>query len=107
MSAEDRKEILDAAAACVLRDRNATHGEAEDNFATIAALWTAYLRGAGILPKDRLIRSADVAILSALIKVGRLAQSHEHIDNWVDAVGYFACGGGIVKHDARSQEREE
>ena len=40
MSKEDRKAILDDAIECVTKDRNATHGEAEDNFATIAEYWS-------------------------------------------------------------------
>lgn len=91
-----REGIIAEVSRCVLRDRNATHGNSEDNFKVIAELMSAFLRGRGLLPSGREITSEDVAILSALIKVGRLAGNLEHPDNWVDGAGYFVCGGGIA-----------
>lgn len=86
----NRSEILQAAGQCVSVDRNATHGEPEDNFAAIAELQTAYLsrlkRPDGLLPHD-------VAVLNILQKVARLITSPEHPDHWVDLAGYAACGG--------------
>lgn len=102
MGKEDRKRILDLAAACVLRDRNATHGEAEDNFATIAEYWTTHLHARGLLPKDKAVTREDVAIMSSQIKIARLAQSFDHEDNWVDGAGYMACGGGCAAEVKRS-----
>lgn len=104
MSKEDRKRILDLAAACVLRDRNATHGEAEDNFATIAEYWTTHLHARGLLPKGVALAREDVAIMSAQIKLARLAQSFDHEDNWVDGAGYMACGGGCAADRRRAGE---
>lgn len=48
-----RKDILEAAEACVCRDRQDTHGRPEDSFGDIADLWTAYLGiGREITPID-------------------------------------------------------
>ena len=102
MGKEGRKRILDLAAACVLRDRNATHGEAEDNFATIAEYWTTHLHARGLLPTGVALAREDVAIMSAQIKIARLAQSFDHEDNWVDGAGYMACGGGCAAEVKRS-----
>lgn len=84
----NRKECLDAAAACVLTDRNQSYGSPEDSFSTIAGFWNVYLNTRA----DKL-SSADVAALLALMKIARLARTAgAHADSWVDLAGYAACG---------------
>ncbi len=87
----DRAEILDTAKAYVTKDRAATHGDAERNFETIAAMWSAYL-GAPV-------EAHDVAAMMVLLKVSRVKSNPGHADNWVDGAGYFACGGEIATVD--------
>lgn len=87
-AAEIRADILDTAKGYVLKDRNATHGDPEDNFGRIAELWTAYKR----VP----FNATDVAVMMALMKVARIAQSPDHRDSWIDLAGYAACGAGIA-----------
>lgn len=82
-----RVRILDEAKRVVTKDRNADYGDPEDNFRQIAALWAAY--------KQVPFTSADVAIMSALIKVARLAKTPGHHDSCVDIAGYAACLGDI------------
>lgn len=96
MSKEARKEILDEAAKAVLHDRTTTHGGVEDNFATIATYWTNHLQARGLIPSGKAMESRDVAVMLAMLKAARLAQSFDHRDNWVDMAGYAACGGGLV-----------
>ena len=87
-----RAEILDTAKACVTRDRNATHGEPEDTFGSIARAWSARL-GITVTP-------AQVCILLADLKMCRAWGNPGHADNWVDLAGYAACGGEIAtSHD--------
>ena len=83
-----RAEILDAAKQAVTVDRAATHGNAEDGFALIAALWSADL---GIA-----LSAIDVARLMVLFKMARAKGNPGHLDNWTDAAGYAACGGEIA-----------
>lgn len=101
-----RRAILREIEGAVCRDRQNTYGDAEDNFETIAELWNVYASRRGLiasLGSDGLYFSAaDVAVMSGLIKVARLAASPGHLDNWIDAAGYFVCGGGITK---ASQEK--
>lgn len=96
-----RRAILREVEGAVCRDRQNTYGDAEDNFATIAKLWTVYLQATGRLRADmvseEILMPEDVAVMSALIKVARVAVSPEHRDNWVDAAGYMVCGGGIMQ----------
>lgn len=82
-----RKEILDAAAQCVTKDRQAQYGAPEDNFAGIAKLWTAY--------KDVEFTAHDVGMLLALVKIGRIKSGQAKADNYIDLAGYAACAGEI------------
>ena len=87
-----RSEILDTAKEFVTKDRAASHGDMEDNFARIGALWTAQLA-------DRLekpITASDVALMMALLKIARAGSNPAHLDNWIDLAGYAACGGELM-----------
>lgn len=96
-----REEILNAAKQCVCHDRNNQYGSPEDNFKTIAYLWTNYLnagntlRGVGIS-----LREKDVAAMMILLKVARIATGSGSQDNWIDLAGYAACGGEIEGKEA-------
>jgi hypothetical protein len=83
-----RAEILDTAKQYVTEDRDATHGDAEDNFNLIASYWSNHL--------DCDIRAEDVAIMMTLLKLARLKSNLGNIDNWIDGAGYLACGGEIA-----------
>lgn len=94
---ELRKEILDAAAACVTRDRQNNYGDAEDNFSDIATICNVLFERKLKEP----LTATDVALFDMAQKLARLKTSPQHIDNWVDMAGYAACGGGI---ELRKQE---
>ena len=87
----DRATILDTAKEYVTKDRAADHGDMEDNFLTIAAYWNTHLGIYHIGPQD-------VAVMMTLLKLARIRQNEKHIDNWIDACGYMACGGEIVSN---------
>lgn len=87
-----RKEILSAASAAVLKDRQETYGPPEDSFSLIAEFWQAYLRR----HKPGPLTSNDVAALLILLKIARISKSPAHMDNWCDAAGYAACGGELA-----------
>jgi hypothetical protein len=89
-----REDILNRAKECVLKDRQATHGSPENNFATIAGYWNNFLLSRGV--KEIYITPADVGVMMALTKVARYASSPQHKDNFVDGAGYFACAAGIA-----------
>ena len=90
----NRKEILAAANKAVhAEDMDHDYGKPEDNFATIAELWNAYLTAVCEDP-DIYLSSRDVAAMMVLLKVARAATS-EKADHWIDIAGYAACGGEI------------
>jgi len=83
-----RSEILEQAKQYVTVDREATHGNMENNFKTIAELWTAYL-GYDVV-------SEDVAAMMTLLKIARLKSNPHSAEHWIDACGYMACGGELA-----------
>lgn len=99
-----REEILNAAKQCVCHDRNNQYGSPEDNFKTIAYLWTNYLnagnalRGVGIC-----LRAKDVAVMMILLKAARIATGSGSQDNWIDLAGYAACGGEIETKEPKNE----
>ena len=86
-----REDILTRAMTCVSGDREQDYGSPEQNFKTIALLWSVYLQrlGRGYL-EDR-----EVAAMLALLKIARIASGNAKADNWIDLAGYAACGGEI------------
>jgi hypothetical protein len=85
-----RGQVLDTAKEYVTKDRASDHGDMEDNFQRIALYWNAHL---GLID---FIKTKDVAAMMALLKIARIHSNPTHMDNWVDACGYMACGGEIV-----------
>jgi hypothetical protein len=101
-NAERRAEFLEIVRNFVCKDRNVTHGDAEDNFRVIATLWETYLQGT---PPQNL-NSVDVAIMMCLFKVARLMANPKNMENWHDLAGYAACGGGIVMKKLEEEKKQ-
>lgn len=95
----NRKEILEAASACVCGQREQDYGTPENNFEIIGLLWGVYLRAAH--PELRKvmginhISATDVAVMMALLKIARIGTGNGKEDSWVDLAGYAACGGEL------------
>lgn len=85
-----RQLILMEAEKSICGQREQDYGNPEDNFSTIADLWSAYL--------NREVSSQDVAMMMILLKVARIKNGGGSGDSFVDIAGYAACAGEI--HDA-------
>lgn len=83
-----RARILAEALECVTKDRAATHGDVEESFGKVAAVWSALL-GVPVTP-------AQVTLLMDALKTVRAWGNPGHADNWVDKAGYSACGGELA-----------
>ena len=92
----NRKEILETAMKCVLGGREQDYGTPENNFRTVANMWSDYL-SAKKEPMD--IEPKDVAAMLALLKIARISTGKIKADNWVDLAGYAACGGELEGAD--------
>jgi hypothetical protein len=82
-------EILTIAGKYIAEDRAITHGDARTNLTTIAALWQTYLDTRHPSP----LTPADVAVLMVLLKVARQSTNPEHLDNYLDIVGWGSLAG--------------
>ena len=79
-----RKECLEQAMGCVLRDRNNSYGGPEDSFGVIANFWSVYL--------GRKVYPHDVAMMMSLLKIARIKANKGYADGYIDLAGYAACG---------------
>lgn len=80
------REILREADRIIHADRAESYGSAEESFARIGQLWSAYL--------DVEITAHDVAMLMVLLKVSR-AKTDRTMDSYTDICGYGALGGRL------------
>lgn len=91
----NKNDILDKAKSIINGERQGTYGNAENSFAVISQMWSAYL--------GRELTSADVANMMILMKVARNSSGVYKDDNWIDICGYAALGGDIqAKYDEPS-----
>lgn len=84
----NRAETLDTAKKCVCGQREIDYGSPEDNFKTIADLWSAY--------KKVEFTPVDVTMMMALLKIARVVGGSATEDSFVDLAGYAACGAEIA-----------
>lgn len=96
-----RAAFLKAVEGMVCKDRSATHGDAEDNFADIAAFWNIFTRHR---KEPVQFTPQDVAAFMVMVKLSRLMSTPDHMDHWHDIAGYAACGGGILQKKLNNLE---
>ena len=91
----DRRTVLETAIKTICQDRQDQYGNPENNFQTIADMWTTYLRAAEVISPttDAVIMPHDVAAMMCMLKLARVATGAAKLDNWVDLAGYAAIGG--------------
>ncbi len=90
-----REETLEKAKECVCGHREHDYGSPENNFGTIAALWSIYL--------GKSINAVDVSMMMALLKIARIHSSNYTEDSFVDLAGYAACGCELAFNMALAQ----
>jgi hypothetical protein len=78
-----RQVTLETAADCVLRDRCNLYGSPENNFTEVAIGWSVIT--------GQEITTAQVGLMMAWLKIVRANHSPDHMDNYADGAGYFAC----------------
>ena len=92
-----REQILYAARDCVTGQRVEDYGKVEDNFATIAEMWTTYMEAAKCVATGVHVEllGEDVALMMALLKIAR-ATTSDNMDKLIDLAGYAACAGELI-----------
>lgn len=86
---DKRAAVLESAMKVITLDRQDTHGNAEDSFDAIAALWSVWL--------NVKITAYDVAMMMSLLKVARARSNPMHTDNFIDLAGYAALAAEMVE----------
>jgi hypothetical protein len=92
-----RQRALEDAANCVLRDRNATHGEPEDSFPAIARGWSV------LVGKE--ITATQACLMLAWLKIVRANGNPDHFDNYSDLLGYGACAAECAQKEREKREQ--
>ena len=87
-----RDEIIENAKTLISGQRAIDYGDAKDNFDRIAAGWNIIIENAG-----GPITAKHVALMMDWVKTARLLETIDHVDSWVDKVGYSALGGSFDK----------
>jgi len=80
-----RAEILSKAESLVNGPRAKEYGDAHENHARIAKMWSVLL--------DTEVSVEQVYQCMIAVKLARLTVTPEHEDSWVDICGYAALGG--------------
>lgn len=90
-----RERVIGKTEQAVLKDRAATHGDAEDSFTRLAAVWSARI-GHGVT-----LKAHQVAIMLADLKGERAWDNPQHEDNWADGAGYYICGASCAAKEGQ------
>jgi len=90
-------DLANEAARLVSEDRNATHGDAEQNCQNIADLWNAYLDSHAV--DFAPLTAQDVLLMMALLKIARTKTGALNLDDYIDAAGYVALAGELAQKD--------
>lgn len=85
--------LVDEARKITSGARRLAYGTPENNFARIAAFWQAYMVNTG--RADANITAADVSPMMRLMKEARLCATPDHLDSFVDMIGYTLTGAEI------------
>ena len=74
---------FDQAAETIGHDRTEDYGDPALSFIRIARMWTA-IAGTSITPQQ-------VAHMMIALKISQLQQQPDHLDSYIDIVGYARC----------------
>ena len=92
MTDQDPTAILRRAEHLVHGDRQADYGHPAEDYAKVAAMWSAIL-GTEVTP-------IQAIMCMCAIKLSRLAKTPDHIDSWTDLAGYAECGAMTLEYEA-------
>lgn len=84
-----RAKTLDTAKDMITGHREQDYGSPENNFQTIADLWSTYT--------GTKISALDVAMMMCLLKIARIKSGGGTGDSFVDLAGYAGCGAEIYE----------
>ena len=83
-----RQDVLAEAGRLISEDRANQYGDAAKEFRKVANAWEEILQCS--------IKTYEVALMMAALKLVRAAYNPEHKDSWIDAIGYLALGAEMA-----------
>ena len=81
----NRDEILNKSQFLINGDRAKEYGDAYENHKRIAEMWSVLL--------NKQITVSQVYQCMIAVKLSRLIETPDHLDSWIDIVGYGALAG--------------
>ena len=91
---QPRISMLEEVIDLVGSKRNSEYGEPDENMERTAKLFSTYL---GARSGDS-ITGVDIAMFGILLKIGRLIENPNSLDQWKDIAGYSSIGYQIMKN---------
>jgi hypothetical protein len=88
--------VLREAAELVAGDRNDAYGDAAEDLAATAEIWTVVLRRRGLLAAGARLGASEVALCMAGLKLSREAHQTKR-DNCTDGAGYFGLAAEVTR----------
>lgn len=98
-----RDDILEKANNLINGDRAKDYGDAYENHGRICEGWNTIVRAA--MNDTGYLTPAHVALMMDWVKTSRLLESINHMDSWIDKVGYSALGGEFADRDSWDTDR--
>ncbi|UJQ86577.1 hypothetical protein SEA_PENGUINLOVER67_55 [Mycobacterium phage PenguinLover67] len=90
----ERERILEEARRAISGERQRDYGPPTASFERIGKMWAA------ILGLDE-VTAEQYAMCMAAVKIGRLIESPNHRDSWMDLAGYAALGAEVAATEGR------
>lgn len=103
-----RGAVLEKAIKIINGDRQDQYGNPEDSFETIGDFWTVYVKhrnahsAGGYWP----IEKKDVALMMALMKIGREMHGAGKEDNMIDAAGYIGLAADMSNYNKKENNND-
>ena len=97
LTTRERTQLLLDANAAIGGDRERGHGDAIAGFERIAAMWSAIL--------GTTVTAEQYGMCMVAVKLGRLAETPNHRDSWMDVAGYAALTAEIAAEIAATEGR--
>jgi hypothetical protein len=94
---QPRISMLEEVIDLVGSKRNSEYGEPDENMERTAKLFSIYLGSRS----GESITGVDIAMFGILLKIGRLIENPNSLDQWADIAGYSSIGYQIMKNSKK------
>ncbi|QGH75305.1 phosphofructokinase [Mycobacterium phage Quesadilla] len=89
----EREKLLEEARRAISGDRQRDYGPPTPSFERIAAMWSAIL--------GTEVSAEQYAMCMVAVKLGRLVETPNHRDSWMDIAGYAGLGAEVAATEGR------